>query len=206
MKIARASRKFSGIKYKLWENFRENKKTTLILILVASLGIFTGLFTAIRYAQGASLIAFNDFSISRYLSGELGTWSLFFSRIFSSTVVILIISISSLSIFLMPLSFIVIGYRSYLIGLNCSLIIILNGLSGIISCLLIILPCQLAGLLALSIFSSYSCKKSCMKKRYGNCNFKLWNKLLIIFLLLILICAIETLLLYLFSSKIILVL
>jgi hypothetical protein len=205
MKSVRASRKWCGLKYRLLENFKENKKTTLFLILLATLGLLTGIFTAIRYSQGAVLINFNDLSLSQFLRGDLGTYNFFFSRLFSTLVISFIIFFCSLSIFLVPVGFIVLAYRSYLLGLNATIIIIFNGVGGIISCMLIIIPCQIISLLIIAIFCSFVFKKAYLKRKYGMCEIKIWDKFLITVILLIIINLIETFLLYIFSSKIILV-
>lgn len=205
MKSFSKRRGFSNLKYSILDSFKSNRKTTFFLIIFLLLGLLTGIFTAIRYAKGSSLIAFNDFSLSQYLAGDLGTSDLFFSRLFSNTIVAVIICIGSLSVYLLPINLIVLTYRSYLVALNCSLIIIINGFGGIISCLLIILPCQIITLLIITIFCSYACKRAVLKKKYGS-TCKIWDKLLITFVLLLIVNGIETLLLYLFSGQIILVL
>ena len=71
MKNPSFSRRFGGLKYKLFDTFKENKKTTLFLIIFCLIGLLTGIFTAIRYSNGASLINFNDFSLSQYLSNKI---------------------------------------------------------------------------------------------------------------------------------------
>lgn len=205
MKNIYASRKFNGLKYKITDVFRENKKSTLFYILFCLIGLLTGIFTAIKYANGASLINFNDFSLSQYLAGELGSKDLFFSRLISSTVITVIICLNSFSIYLIPISFLLITYKAYLISLNCSLIIIVNGLGGIVTCLLIIFPCQIIGLLILALFCAISCKRAIVKRKYGT-SCKILDKFLIVYFLLIILNIIETILLYFFSSRIILVL
>ena len=197
--------RFGNLKYNILDSFKSNRKTTFFLIIFLLLGLLTGIFTAIRYAKGASLISFNDFSLSQYLSGDLGTSDLFFNRLFSNTLVISIICVCSNSVFLLPINLIILTYRSYLVALNCSLIIIVNGFSGVICCLLIILPCQLISLLIITIFASYSFKRAVLKKKYGS-SCKIWDKYLIAFFCLLVVNGLETLLLYLFSSQIILVL
>ncbi|MGN0748246.1 MAG: hypothetical protein ACI4L1_00990 [Christensenellales bacterium] len=198
-------RRIGGVKYRFFDGIREHKKTTLFLIVFCLIGLLTGIFTAIRYSKGGSLICFNDFCLCKFISGELGSSELFLSRLFSSSVVIIISLICSTTIFLAPVNFILLTYRAYLVSLNCTLIIILNGIGGIVTCLLIILPCQLIGLLILALFCSFSCKRAVTKRRYGvPC--KICAKFFLCYIGLILINGIETLLLFLFSSKIILVL
>lgn len=195
----------SGLKYKIAEGFRSNKKTCFFIFIVALIGILTGVFTAINYCNGATLINFNDFSLCKYLSGELGSLELFFSRFFSYTVIILIVSLSSLSVFILPINFFLVAYRGYLLSLNVSIMVILYGVGGIMTGLLIILPCQLLSLFLISVYICVANNRAFMKKKYGRCDFKMWDKLLIIIILLTVINLIETLLLYIFSSKVILV-
>lgn len=206
MKNVNFSRKWCSIKFKLFEVFKENKKITLFFILIAAIGLFTGIFAAIRYHSGFTLLDFNDFSLTSYLNGELGTSGLFYSRLFSVSIVSTIVLISSFSIYLIPVNFIVLIYRSYLLSLNCTIIILFNGLGGIICSLLIVLPCQILSLLLILMFCSYSYKYAYVKKKYGVCNeFKIWHKFLIFLFLLLIINLFETFLLYIFSSRIILV-
>ena len=206
MKNVNFSRKWIGIKYRLFEVFKMNKKTTLIFVMIAIMVFSRGFLLPIKYSQGLSLIDFNDFSLSSYLKGELGTSSLFYSRLFSSCMVSLIIFISSSSIFFLPVNIFIIVYRAYLLSLNATIIIIFNGLSGILCTFFIIMPCQLISLFLIIMFCAYAFKYACVKRRYGICHdFKIWHKLLIFFFLLLILNLIETFLLYIFSSKIILV-
>lgn len=206
MKNIAFSKKCSSIKYRFFDIFKKNRKIMFFLILFAIIGLFTGLFAGIRYFNGFTIIDFNDFSISAYLSGGLGTSALFYSRLFSTLVVSTIIWISSLSIFLLPASLVIIIYRSYLLALNCSIIVLFNGLGGIVSCLFIVLPCQLIMMFLIIMFASYAFKYAYSKRRFGSCNdFKIWKKFLVFFFLILLINLLETLLLFIFSSRIILV-
>lgn len=205
MRNVSSSRKWCAIKYKLLDCFKENKKTTFFLVIFILLGILTGIFTAIRYSRGASLICFNDFSISQYLSGDLGTLDLFLSRLFSTSICCVIVLVCSTTIYLSPVIFILLTYRAYLVSLNISIIVIVNGLGGIASGLLIVLPCQLLGLIVLAFFCSCAIRRALLKKRYGT-TCKIWDKFLLTFFVLLILNAIETFLLYIFSSKVILVL
>lgn len=205
MRNVSSSRKWSGIKFKLIEIFKENKKTTFFLIIFITLGILTGIFTAIRYARGANLVCFNDFSLSQYLSGDLGTLDLFFSRLFSTSICCVVILICSTTIYLCPIGLILLTYRAYLVSLNISLIVIANGLGGIATGILIVLPCQFLGLVVLAFFLSFAIRRGILKKKYGT-TCKIWDKFLIVYFILLFLNGIETFLLYIFSSKVVLVL
>ena len=92
----------TGLKYKIAEGFKNNKKTCFFIFIVALIGVLTGVFTAINYCNGATLINFNDFSLCKYLAGELGSLELFFSRFLSYTTILLIVAFSSISVFILP--------------------------------------------------------------------------------------------------------
>lgn len=195
----------SGIKYSLSSGFKNNKKTCFLLIIIAFIGILTGVFTAINYCNGATLINFNDFSLCRYLQGELGTLQLFFSRFLSYTAIIVISFIVSFNIFLIPINFFLIAFRGYLLSLNVSIMVILYGINGILTGLLIILPCHIISLIVIGAFMCIANNRAIIKKRYGYCNNQMMLKFFLVLFLLTLINLAETLLLSLFSSKIILV-
>ena len=195
----------SNLKYKIAEGFNNNKKCCFILFLVALIGILTGVFTAINYCNGQTLINFNDFSLCKYLSGELGTLELFFSRFLSYAIVMAIVLVTSCSVFVVPINFFLLAYRGYLLSLNVSIMIILYGVGGIMTGIFIILPCHLLCLLLIAAFMCMSNEKAFMKKRYGVCKEKIFGKFIIILVALTVINIIETFLLYIFSSKVILV-
>lgn len=205
MKSVNIGSGIQGIKYKFVEGINNNKKTCFIIVIVCLLGILTGVFTAINYCNGQSLINFNDYSICKFLSGDLATLNLFFSRFFSYTLVLTIIWVSSLSVYLFPVSLFVLAYRGYLLSLKVSIMIILYGVSGFITGFIVVFPIHLAGLILLSCFACLCFKKACLKRKFGTCNFNLWDKYLLFLLLLTVLNIIETFLLTIFSGKSILV-
>lgn len=205
MKNSRLSRNVHNFKYQIVEGFKDNKKTCFIIFIVCLIGVLTGIFTAINYCNGVGEINFNDFSICQFLNGELGSLDLFFSRFLSYSVVIIIVSVCSFTVYLSPISFFVLTYRGYLLSLNVAIMVILYGISGIMTGLLIVLPCHLLSLIVIGIYICVSNKKALLKKKYGTCYFKTWDKFLVVLIVLTLINIVETLLLTVFSSRVILV-
>ena len=192
-------------KYHLIEGFKSNKKICFFLFLFSFIGILTGVFTAINYCNGATLINFNDFSLCQYLSGNLGSLNLFFSRFLSFSVILIITTITSFSVYLIPINFFLLAYRGYLLSLNVAIMVIMYGIGGIITGLVIILPCHLLNLFLIGIFMCCAMRKAIHKKKFGVCKEKNWDKFIILLICLLIINIIETLLLALFSSKVILV-
>ncbi|MEG1500028.1 MAG: hypothetical protein RR400_03080 [Clostridia bacterium] len=170
--------------------------------------MFTGVFTAIRNFNGSKLINFDDYSITEFLKGNLGSAEVFFSRFFSYEITLLIGLISYACIFLCPLSFAAIIFRSYLIGLNCTFMIVLCGVGGILASILIIIPCQLAILLAIVFFHLLCIVRAREKRKFG-CVCEKQNNIFLNFLIISLVITVlnlvETIFLCLFTTKIILV-
>lgn len=196
-------------KWMVRDYFAKNKLMSIIICFAMVMSILTGIFTAAKNVDTYSLVNFDDYSISRFLSGDLGTWELFFSRMVSYGTSILVIFVMSFSIFFSPISICVIIFRGYLLGINCTFLVALFGLGGIISSLLIVFPCQLAILFLLSIYTVLTISRASFKRKFGyKCQNGKSNNfaLCLLFVLAItLINLIETLLLSVFSSKLILV-
>ena len=194
-----------NLKYSFLESVKDSKKTCFFLIILALIGILTGVFTAINYCNGATLANFSNFSLNKFLLGELATLDLFFHRFLSYTTVVIIISITSLSVYLTPINYFLIAYRGYLLSLNVSIMVILYGVGGILTGILVVLPCQLISLIVISFYACFICKRAYNKKCYGTNSSKLFPKLILTLLVLTFINLAETLLLAVFSSKVIFV-
>jgi hypothetical protein len=66
----------------------------------------------------------------------------------------MLISVASLHVLFIPIGYVVVGYIAYLLGFNITVLICLFGISGAITSILVILPCQLAILAVLSVYFS----------------------------------------------------
>ena len=192
--------KISNIKYNLTGFFRFNKIKILVLIFIAVLGIFTGIFTATK--SGINITNFQGYNLYIYADGSVFSFDVFFYRMLSHITVLVIISICSYSIFLLPLSYILFFYRAYLIGLNCTFLIILFGFSGIFTSVIIIIPCQIIITFIFIIYFCLMINRAVEKKRFGICNKpKFINIFLITLLILTLLNFIETMLLILLNAR-----
>ncbi len=192
--------KISNIKYNLVGFFRYNKIKILILIFVALLGIFTGIFTAFK--SGISISNFQGYNLYIYADGSVFSFDVFFYRMLSHITVLVVISISSFSIFLLPLSYILFFYRAYLIGLNCSFLIILFGFSGIFTSVVVIIPCQLVITFIFIIYFCIMIDRAVEKRKFGFCNKPKFLKIFFITLLILtLLNLIETILLILLNAR-----
>lgn len=194
---------FKDTKSFIFDSLKECKIKTLVLSIIMLITFLTGIIIAIKTR--------NDFGTTKGLGiinvQTGGLTSTFFTRLLSMILIYLVLFGSSFLPYLFPLAIIFLSYRSYLLGLNVTLIIIFYGFSGAFITILIAFPCQLLALLILEIFYLLM-GKTCKDFRcFGGSRIpNQKTKILIISIIaLILVCLIESILLALFSPKIILV-
>ena len=177
------------------------KHSKLKIILFASLtfiAFLTGIIVACKIGRGYDgLDRFDLFDFG------FGFWGRLFSMLFVASICFGCSFIK----FLFPLAMTFLAYRGYLLGLDLALIVICNNFSGIVVSLLIILPCQLAALSVLILMYILLCK---LQKEAGCCGkgknlgekFKIFIFALII---LLVICALESILFVVMSPNVILI-
>lgn len=197
-------------KNQLKENFsfcfqlmKESKIKVVVTSILLIIAILTGIIVAIRTHNHYHIG--ENYGVVDVASGGLTTT--FFTRLFSMLLIMGIVFGCSFLNYLYPLAILFLGYRAYLLGLNITLMLVLYGLQGVIVSLLIALPCQLIALLVLSIFYLLSSQTTKECKSFGgsrtpNQRIKI---LLLTLLVLFIVCLLESILLWLFSAKIILV-
>ena len=195
--------KMSNLKFFLSDFISHNKFKIIIGLFVILIGVLTGIFTALK-SEDCKLLSF-DYLIYDFVDGELHTLPVMLSRLLSCEVVFVIISISAITIFLIPIGYFVIIYRSYLVGFNATLLIVSFGLTGCLSAI-IIFVCQLVILIIMTIYFSLLLQRSKIKRKFGclDNNMKFLNIFLLFNLILILVIILETLLFFIFRSKVIL--
>ena len=196
--------RISNIRYGVTGFFRQNKIKIFVLIFLAILGILTGIFTALKC--GVDISNIQGYNLSIYANGNIFSFDIFFTRMLSHIVVIAVISLGSLSIFLLPISYLLFIYRGYSIGFNCTLLIVLFGFSGMFTSIVIIIPCQIALTFLFIVYFCLMIDRAIQRKRFGYCEKPKFLKLFFVMLIiLILLNLIETLLLILLNARTILI-
>lgn len=186
-----------------FELLKESKIKVIITAILLFIAILTGIIVAARththYQIG------ENYGVVDVSSGGLTTT--FFARLFSMALIALIVFGCSFLPWLFPLAMIFLCYRAYLLGLNITLMIILYGLPGVVISLIVALPCQLIALLVLSLFYLLMAQTAKDFKCFGGTRTPSQRmKIIMITLILILaLCILESILLWIFSAKIILV-
>ena len=183
---------------------KECKIRTIIITSLLLITLLTGIIVGIRTHNSYNIS--NNFGVVDISENGVSS-STFFTRLLSMLLVFLILFGSSYNKYTWAIGFIFLGYRSYLLGLNITLMIIFYGFSGVVVSVIVALPCQLLTLIVLSVFFIMMSKTFCDYRNFGGCRIpKQKTKILVTTLiLLLLICILESILLSLFSAKVILV-
>lgn len=206
MKSYAAAAKWANLKYSTVGFFKANQFKIIIVSAIVLLAFVTGIFSAVKFVDGESTIAYSDFGIKEFASGNSGTTAMFFERFASYGAVIIVLSLCSLTAFLFPIGVVFLVYRGFLLGLNITFVVVLYGMSGIVTGILIIFPLQLAMLCLLLWFFILARDKCVVKGKYGTKKGVNLAVLMLVFLLLLTLVNIaETTLLVLTSARVILI-
>ncbi len=187
----------------IFENIKINKILLIIISILTFITFLTGIIVAAK--THSSLIDSDNFGTVDVSNG--GITSTFFTRLLSMLFVMLILFGCSFIIYLLPIGVIFIIYRGYLLGLNICLMIVRFGFSGTIISIIVAFPCQLLALAIFIIFFVIMLKTNKDYRCWGGCRtpHQRLKILLITLIVLLILCALESLLLALFSAKVILV-
>ncbi len=206
MKYNKISRNLYSFKYSFIEFFSNNKIKIFVSLIFFLIGILTGVFTAIKIFNSGDIEIFESFNLTYQLSDLENFSSNFFSRLLSYELVLALLFVFALNPFLYLFGWCLIAYRSFLVSINCVMIVLLFSFNGIIKGILIILPCQLLMLIVMILYFSFVSKLINNDKCFKNKNTKTVVLTFIISsIVLTAINLLETLLLFLFRSSVILV-
>lgn len=206
MKSARFGKSVYNLKYSLIEFFARNKSKIIICCIFCFIGLLTGIFTALKIYKLDDSDIFESFNLTYQLSDLEKFSSNFFNRLLSYELVSILLLIFSIHPALNLFGWCLLAYRCFLVAINCVTIILLFSFNGIIKSLLIILPCQIIMIAVLLLFFCYMCKhfrdaKYCKSKGIKS----VWLPLLVAFGFLTIANLLETFLLFIFRSNVILV-
>ena len=173
--------------------------TCIFLVIALLTGIIVATKTHSHYEIG------ENYGVVDVTTG--GVTTTFFARLFSMILIAGIVFGCSFISYLYPLAVVFLAYRAYLFGLNIALMLILYGFSGVIVTFLVVLPCQLLALIILTVFYLLMALTTKDLKCFGATRLsRQRSKILVMtFIALLVICILESILLWLFSAKIILI-
>lgn len=197
------SRKSMNFKFAVKSFFLANKFLIISLCVAIFLGLLTGILVAVKSGICADNLHHFNLKVCEH-TGELQFASVW-ERFRSVLINVMLITVASLHVLLIPIGYVVVAYRAYLLGFNITVLICLFGISGAITSILVILPCQLAILAVLSVYFSVMISIIDSRKRYGRCSQSILKVLILFLVILFVICLVEAILLGLFSANTILV-
>lgn len=147
------SRSFGWIRISIGEHFAKYKWFYVILLSVCLVGLVAGFITGFRSAEDLTLVDLPDVTLVAFIKKDIANLSVFFSRIFAFLGLLILIWVSNCKKWLAFITFVVLLYRSFLVGVNCAMLIVLYQMGGIINVILIFFPFHLLALFALVCWS-----------------------------------------------------
>lgn len=141
--------KISGLKYSILEFFNKHKLIIIIFAVIIVIALLTGIFTGIKLFAYKKDLDIKDFSFESLTNGSIYSFKVFLQRYLSIIFLLFLMVILSITFFTSIFSYILIAYRSFLLSLNCTLLIVFTGLSGLINGIIIIFPCQILNIIIL---------------------------------------------------------
>jgi len=164
------------------------KKSTPILILVTCLyvlGIILGIVLLFGEKSYLSLLTNKNQTLLGYISGNVSVFKLFFPRLFSCLFSVAIISACCLTVYTSFIGIIYLVYQAAITTIVCGTLIHLQGFSGVLNTLFLILPSNLILLSILAVVFSIGYERSRQAKKYNlafsnsfqHCNY--WSNLII---------------------------
>jgi|LGOV01.1.fsa_nt_gb hypothetical protein len=193
-------RKIYYIKQKLIQHLKDYKILYIIGGLVFLLGFVCGVFTAIKYADLVDIRDITDSVLINFLKDETSVFGVFFSRVISYIFICVIIILINAVFWCIPLNYIFLFYKSFILAMNISFLIILFGFSGILISLLVLIPCQVIFNSSLISLISICVRRSIERRKFGfayfsDCQPFFPSKTLYFICCLFLVCAVLELLL-----------
>ena len=206
MKSKNFAYKFSTIKYQTIDFLYKHKIKIYICAFCLFLGILTGVFTAIKMYNSDATELFDAFNITNSIEEIENFNENFFGRMLSYEIVSFLIFIFSQASILSVFGYCLITYRAFLMSINCVMLVVVYSFGGILKSILIILPCQLLILVIMSLYFCYNNFLACDRRKYKNIKAKdFLQPFIIVSVLLTIVNIVETTLLFVFKSNIILV-
>mgnify|MGYP001625132946 CR=1 FL=1 len=205
MKSKGFTKNLYSLKYSLREFLVRNKFKIIFCVLFCVIGLLTGIFTAVKIMGLDEEEIFESFNLTYQLEDLEKFSANFFTRLLSYELVLILLMIFSLHPALYLFGWCLLAYRAFLISINCMMIILWFSFNGIIKALLILLPCQLLMLFIMIAFFCYACSQIRNCKYQKKKIFSVLFPLLLASLALTLINLLETILLFIFRSDVILV-
>ncbi len=172
------------------------------MLFIVVLALITGIFTGIKASGDISISNCNDKSLVALFEDDISIFNFFVKRLFWYVCIICLLFVLCRFKAIIPLSLIFLAYYAFSLGLNSVVISLVFGLGGALSSIIIIVPIQLCVLSCFCVGVIFAIKDCLIIGTYGRligtCNpFIKW---VIIIIVLLFLCIIESLIINLTRS------
>ena len=180
-------------------HLRNNFWVYFFILFIMIAGIVLGIVFAFSGSEYVDLLTSSDQNLFDYINGTAEISSIFFSRLLNMLLFMLIVFISNKTVYTSFISLLLLGYQCMLLVLSCGALISLYGASGVINCILLVLPINLLNLIVMAFFSGASISRAFAARKFrmgylDSCkyvNFKYTVTLSLI--LIVLLCVVHSL-------------
>jgi len=130
----------SDFKDDMNRKIKDNKLMFFILLIIYAAGLLTGIFLKKSSTVNIYYIEYSENYYYRIFSESESVFSLLFLRIINNLLFFSVTVLVSLTIYIMPLHFIIIFYRGFILGVVCVIIFTTYSINGIFLTILVVFP------------------------------------------------------------------
>ena len=158
--------------YSLWDeyvvfNCRRNSRTLFWLLIFFAAGILLGLVLGAKGLYTDLIFGDSVSYVILVINGQISFWEMVFRGIMISVQIFMLVFIFSLSVYLLPLQFLFVIYRGYILGAAAVVFTASLGISGFATVLILIIPQQSVLLVCVMLYIMLSSRCCLRLGRYG---------------------------------------
>lgn len=150
---------------------RRSSKVILISLLISVIAIIFAIVNALSIKDVPNLVSITNYNIILVINGGRSFWSFFWIKLFTISVIILIVFLLSYRIYTAIINFLLIFLFCYFNVHSIVLVIMYLKLSILPAMLICIIPSMFIYILLLCCLISYSFKNACEFQYYGETNY-----------------------------------
>lgn len=154
------------MKLNIKNHLKDNAVRYYLILFASIVGLALGIYFAISGFSYSSLLTNADKNMFAYISGTASYSSIFWSRLTSLLICVLLIFVFNLVRETAFLNYIYLAYQFCLIVLSSSAIITMYGLSGILNVIFFMLPINLINYGLICFMAVISEQRSALAKQY----------------------------------------
>lgn len=202
---------FDRFIFEIKMHLKNNFWVYFFVVLAIVFGIGLGFFIVFSSSTYENILSPVDKNLFEYINGSVNISSLFFSKILNSILFLLIIFLTTLTIYTSFIAVLVIGYQCMLLVVSCGAIISLYGVSGVVNSLLLIIPINLANLIVMAFFCGVSISRAHVARRFNmdyksSCSYTKYGGLLLsCFIMSVFVCIVHTIIIPLLVKSLIVI-